>query len=480
MIHTTTVRHRTRRLGFSSLWLLIGLGLLLAGCGGGSSGSGSSGNGPTSCDVSVATADCDNDGVANDADVDDDNDGLIEIATAAELNNARHNLEGTSYKISADDSGDDTGCPTTGGCTGYELSADIDLTSIANWQPIGPSSVEPFMATFDGNDFRVSNMAINTGSGNRIGLFGVVGLSTEAITIRNLHVSGSIVYRGAAVTNIGGLIGRMSTSGGLVDGCSSAVAIVGGGGGTNQRIGGLIGFTASEIRNSWATGAVYSCGGNDGDAGSCTSAGCTCAGGGNIGGLVGSSGAVTNSYATGAVRGNSTGFNQGVGGLIGFVGEDIEDSYATGAVVGGSGADNIGGLVGNAAFGGVIRSYATGTVDDGDDDTLDATADSIGGLIGETGTNMISSDSYYSGMVGTITDGDVSDDGDRVSNAVSAVQIMRSMPEALQTPTTNDRIYSAWSASDWDFGSNSQFPALKSTEGDLLCGQPAPRRQCSS
>ncbi len=31
------------------------------------------------------------------ADVDDDNDGLIEIATAAELNNIRHNLAGTSY-----------------------------------------------------------------------------------------------------------------------------------------------------------------------------------------------------------------------------------------------------------------------------------------------------------------------------------------------------------------------------------------------
>ena len=192
MIHTTIVGRRTGRLGLSSLWLLIGFGLilLLAGC-----SAASSGNGPPSCDVSVAsgdcdedgvlngeddfpedasrsctvtpensapdtTADCDNDGNANDADncpavansdqtntdraddggdacdtdddndgeldtedVDDDNDGLIEIATAAELDNVRHNLDGHKLQdLAPSASGDNTGCPTSGGCTGYELS----------------------------------------------------------------------------------------------------------------------------------------------------------------------------------------------------------------------------------------------------------------------------------------------------------------------------------------------------------------------
>ena len=526
MTHTTIVRRRQRRLGFGSLWLLIGFGLilLLAGCGSGGSSNGTGGNGTgpggndtPSCDVNVATgdcdndgvvnsedefpedasrsctvtdgnrgttADCDNDGVANDADVDDDNDGLIEIATATELDNVRHNLMGTSYDdeeadTSPGDAGDDTGCPSTGGCTGYELSADIDLTSIDNWQPIGPSNAESFRANFDGNDFRVSNMVIDTDAGNSIGLFGTVGSSSQTITIRNLHVSGSIVYSSADTNaRIGGLIGRMSTSGGLVDGCSSAVAITGGGG-TNQRIGGLVGFAFSEIRNSWATGAVYSCGGNTtDDEGSCEPTGCTCEGGGFIGGLAGSSATVTNSYATGDVRGNGAGFNQSVGGLLGNNGNSpTEDSYATGAVVGGREADILGGLVGTA-FGAVVRSYATGTVDDGDNDMGAATADSIGGLIGRNITSMTSSDNYYSGMVGAITDGGVSDDGDRVSNAGDAVQIMRSTPAALQGTTTNDGIYSAWSASDWDFGGTGDFPALKSTEGELLCGQPEPRVQC--
>ena len=560
MIDTVIVRRRQRRLGFSGLWLLIGLGLivLLAGCAAGISGIDSDVlvNFPGSCDVSTASADCDNDGVLNsedefptdasrscavtdgnsapgttadcdndgdtndadncptvansdqadsdtddlgdvcdtdddndgepdESDVDDDNDGLIEIATAAELNNVRHNLRGTNYRTSASASGDDTGCPTTGGCTGYELSADIDLISIANWQPIGVDSAS-FRATFDGNDFRVSNMVIDTSSDARIGLFGVVGSPTEAITTRNLHVSGSIVYRGAAVTNIGGLIGRMSTSGGLVDGCSSAVAIIGGSS-TNQFIGGLIGNTSAAVENSWATGAVHSCGGNTtDDEGSCAPDGCTCAGGGSIGGLVGSdNGPITNSYATGAVRGNGVGFNQGVGGFAGVTNSSISETYATGAVVGGDGADAIGGLTGRVIGASASRSYATGTVDDGDDADNDPTtpedddtADNIGGLVGLVVGTI--NDSYYSGEVGTITDGDVSDTGDLESLALDAAVIPRRTPEILRATSTNVGIYSAWSADNWDFGSNSQFPALKDTEGELLCGQPAPRVQCSS
>ena len=184
-------------------------------------------------------------------------------------------------------------------------------------------------------------MVIDTSAGERIGLFGTVGMSGDTIIIRNLHVQGSIVYRGVAAAQIGGLIGRFNTSSNsMLDGCSSAVAIIGGSG-TGQRIGGLVGFTLSEIRNSWATGAVHSCGGNTVDSNSCVPAGCACSGGGATGGLVGiNNNSVSNSYATGAVRGNSaTGNNSGVGGLVGINSSTVENTYATGAVVGGSGAD---------------------------------------------------------------------------------------------------------------------------------------------
>ncbi len=50
------------------------------------------------CTTSLtADTDDDDDGTADATDVDDDNDGLIEIATAAELDNIRHDLAGASY-----------------------------------------------------------------------------------------------------------------------------------------------------------------------------------------------------------------------------------------------------------------------------------------------------------------------------------------------------------------------------------------------
>ena len=449
-------------------------------------------DGGDACDT-----DDDNDGALDTADVDDDNDGLIEIATSEELDNVRHNLEGTSYDdeeadISPGDAGDTTGAPTSeptacddgDGTTtrtlcGYELSDNINLSGFDSWQPIGPTDAEPFNANFDGNDFMVGNMVIDTSTGERIGLFGTVSKSNG--TIRSLHIAGRIVYRGAANARIGGLIGRYDTSTGLVDGCSSAVDITGGSG-TGQVIGGLVGGVRSPVQNSWATGAVHSCGGNAAATGSCTSAGCSCTGGGAVGGLVGTGfGTIRNSYATGAVRGNGIGFGQGVGGLVGFgLESEIFDAYATGAVVGGGGADKLGGLIGESSRSSINNSYATGTVDDGDDD-MPLNVDTIGGLIGLTGDSV--EDSYYSGTVaGTslVDGGPPMVNGDRVSSAGSAAQIMRREPTALQTPDSVGGIYANWSTDDWDFGSASQFPALKSTTGDLLCGQPEPRVQCSS
>ena len=44
---------------------------------------------------------------------------------------------------------------------------------------------------------------------------------------------------------------------------------------------------------------------------------------------------------------------------------------------------------------------------------------------------------------------------------------------------TDFGVGNAWSADNWDFGDNTDFPALKSTAGVLICGQPTPRAQCS-
>ncbi|WP_419234100.1 GLUG motif-containing protein [Aliarcobacter cryaerophilus] len=85
-----------------------------------------------------------------------------------------------------------------------------------------------------------------------------------------------------------------------------------------------------------------------------------------IGGLVGENyGTISNSYATGNVRGT-----QRIGGLVGFnVNGTISNSYATGNV---SGTEKIGGLVGEN-YGTISNSYATGNV---------SGTKNIGGLVG--------------------------------------------------------------------------------------------------
>ena len=412
------------------------------------------------------------DGVGNACDVDDDNDGLIEIATAAELNNVRNDLDGSHYDTSTDDSAQSAaGCPS-GGCNGYELMADIDLATIANWAPIGDEGT-PFTANFDGNGNTISNLTINTAAGTDIGLFGMINVRNTIRTIRNLHVAGTITYTGSqSIVRIGGLVGYTLTTGATggmsaIDGCSSAVNITGGGG-ASQEIGGLVGQSSFIVQNSWATGAIKSCDDSGG----------TCSGGGSIGGLAGNSAAeIRNSWASGVVS-NATVTSSGiVGGLAGETSGAINNSYATGTVTGGSGNDTVGGLVGRLVVATISNSYATGAVSDGDTtDTAADGAEHLGGLIAQHIASTLSAveTSYYSGAVSGITGGGVS------AMALGSMQT----ESALQTPTAVGGIYSTWSANDWDFGVATDFPALKSYKvdgagtqiaGDLLCGQPSPR-----
>ena len=146
---------------------------------------------------------------------DSDGDGLIDIKDATMLNNMRYNLAGTSYKTSASDAGDASGCPN-GGCHGYELSADIDLLSLLDangngkidtridksWVPIGDIAT-PFTGIFEGNNHTIANLWVNVSKGTPYdlpngskvtlvvaGLFGVTG---STVTIRNVGIiSGSV------------------------------------------------------------------------------------------------------------------------------------------------------------------------------------------------------------------------------------------------------------------------------------------------
>lgn len=104
------------------------------------------------------------------------------VSTPEQLNNVRNHLD--SY---------------------FKQTADIDMASISNWQPIGNAgsstgstlihelpevSYEPFTGSYDGNNYRISNLSINDSkvsfASDVYGLFSALG----KCTIKNVHLIG--------------------------------------------------------------------------------------------------------------------------------------------------------------------------------------------------------------------------------------------------------------------------------------------------
>ena len=201
----------------------------------------------------------------------------------------------------------------------FVLGADIDLSSISNWTPIGTDYNHRFKGTFDGNGHVIKNLTINNPTEDYQGLFGYSWGEIKNVGVENCNVTG--------YGSVGGLAG--DTEGSITN--SYATGSVSG----DNRVGGLAGYAYGDITNSYATGSVS---GTD-----------------KVGGLAGySDGFITNSYATGSV----TGTGNYVGGLAGYTGGSISNSYATGSV---TGTDKVGGLVGYTCYD-ITNSYATGSV----------------------------------------------------------------------------------------------------------------------
>ena len=172
---------------------------------------------------------------------------------------------------------------------------------------------------------------------------------------------------------------------------------------------------------------------------------------GNVSGQVGAgglagynTGTIKGSYASGSVSATE----RNAGGLVGANRDNeqgtskIQSSFAAGSV---SGGDKAGGLVGeNGAK--VENSYSVGAV----------TGTSTGGLIGglsTSGDGTVSA-SYWnadtSGITGTGTEGEELKYGDDMGTG------------KLIVPTSATGIYKDWTTgSVWDFGTASQYPALK-------------------
>ena len=384
------------------------------------------GGAPTTGDATAANADPDNDGCKNSEDVDDDNDGLIEIATAEELDNMRHDLAGHSYDDEADDSttataGDTTGAPSapTTLCPdetsassgiylcGYEFTADIDFfgsdgasgggddidrssTTAGNFDPIGNdgdgSTGDFFTARLHGNGHTISNLAIDiTGTSvadaddhtNDAALIGSCRGSIQDITLANPQITGR--RRGGAlcanaVTSVA-VIRNAHVSNGAISGDSAFTFLL--------YIGGLVGFldNGSQIIGSSSSGSVSN-GGTKGD---------------RMGGLVGQANTalIIGSSSSGAVS-NGGGGHDSMGGLVGLAqrATQIIGSSSSGAVSnGGTGSDIMGGLVGQAHTTVIIGSSSSGSVSNGGGGD-----ERMGGLAGQSYYGIVR-DSFSSASV---------------------------------------------------------------------------------
>ena len=421
---------------------------------------------------------------AGNRDYDSDNNGFIDVANLAQLEALRYDLNGdglvdgatwrpyyTAYPMGALG----MGCPSDGGCTGYELTANLDFDTDDDgdvdsdddywnggdgWEPIGEADA-PFVADFKGNRRTVSNLFIDRDTEDEVGLFGAVDRNgISGVTLVGADVTGrdavgsllgAAVY-GVAVANhatgqvsgqdeVGGLVGR---TWGPVWFSSAAVNVSG-----NDAVGGLVGHqTLNDTVASYATGNVE--------------------GMEAVGGLVGAVSDTTQiieaSYATGNVSGRGARLTDSDSGFIicdllgGFtLSGPVDATTSTGG--------GVGGLVGSSC-GHVQVSYATGAV---------SGTTAVGGLVG-SGRFAKPRSAYWnletSGVRVGVGEDDADDNGVIDSTERLRLGVGGKTIAELQTPTDYTGIYEAWNVElgnpfdvgepddPWDFGTATQYPVL--------------------
>ena len=259
-------------------------------------------------------------------------------------------------------------------------------------------------------------------------------------------------------TNYVGLFGY--TEGGTINNVGLLGVNIAGG----QRVGGLVGHSG-RITNSYATGSVKGRNYVGGLVGYLSRvrvvssyAASTVTGNDSVGGLVGfgtNYGRITNSYATGSVMGR----RGSVGGLVGWFYGIVASSYAMSSVEGNT---RVGGLVGYATGGNIVNSYATGTV---------RGTSSAGGLVGYNwhriinsyATGIVRGNSSVGGLIGSNRSSNIINSywDKKTSQQTRSASGIAKTTEQLQSPTRATGIYAQWSNTNWYFGTDMQYPVLK-------------------
>ena len=191
----------------------------------------------------------------------------------------------------------------------------------------------PFSAVLDGNGHTISNIKMEAGGNNCLGLFGMIDQNSQIrrLGIIDINIIGSPTHTGSVCGFNGHYYGGL---GGLItDSYAVGGSIMGG-----TYTGGLCGVNAGAISNSYAAVNITK-------------------GGDSVGGLCGwNLGDISNSYSTGSV---TAGFI--IGGLCGnnYSSGTVQNCYSTGALVGTSTINErqLGGLCSTASTGVAINSY---------------------------------------------------------------------------------------------------------------------------
>jgi len=208
----------------------------------------------------------------------------------------------------------------------YIQTADINASQSSNWfggsgwSPIG-NSLNKFTGFYDGQGYNISDLFIDRGEENYIGLFGMVmGAELTGICVINADFTGG--------GQVGGLVGHSDYS--TINNCYTTGSVTG-----SYYAGGMAGYNynSSMINNSYSSVLV--------------------SGIGTVGGFIGmnyTNSEVNNCYSTGSVNGTGN-----IGGFAGYSNNaSMNYCFSTGTV---TGSTTTGGFIGGAVSGTISNSF---------------------------------------------------------------------------------------------------------------------------
>ena len=342
-----------------------------------------------------------------------------------------------------------TGCPVAG-CNGYELVRDLDFAETSSY---ASSTVNTDFRPTGGDLATATNagfvpIGYYTSASDSAPFFAIFEGNGFAISHLYVNATPTYIYVGLFGASKGTI-----RSLGVIDGYVKG-----------KNAGGLVGFNFSTIINCYATGG--------------STAGLAYAGG-LVGYQAGNDSSIFNSYATGEVEATGVkGSGRAIGNAGGLVGVavagSIQNCYATGEV---EGSDDAGGFVGQIEETIVISNcYATGVAE---------TSADAGGFVGYYIAGTVNK-SYWDKTTSGLDRGVAYEPDGIPVTSTHADEIVGLTTSEMEVLTA---VMTTWSPNDWNFGSTSQYPALRSYEldnnvppnqiqGKLLCGQPGSRAQC--